>query len=148
MIEDRKRGRDRLERGALYVHRPAMDQLGLPFTAPIAPGTRLLVPAPEQGGMRKFIVERVDADGTAHLRPAGRTRKAHLLHLPLADLARCKVVQSPPTPRLPDSTTPCANCGHPLKGQRRCPHCGQHTATEVRQHDLLADLDDGDFPTR
>jgi len=125
-----------------------MDQLGLPFTAPIAPGTRLLVPAPEQGGMRKFVVEQVDPDGTAHLRPAGRGRKAHLLHLPLADLGRCEVVQ-PPAARWPqETTTACANCGHPLKGHRRCPHCGHCTGTEVRQHDLLAVLDDSGFPTK
>jgi len=130
------------------VHLSAMDQFGLPITAPIAPGTRLLVPAPEQGGMRKFVVEQVDPDGTAHLRPAGRTRKAHLLHLPLADLARCEVVPPPGAPRPPATTIACANCAHPLKGHRRCPHCGHHTGAEVRQHDLLAALDDSDLPTR
>lgn len=121
-----------------------MDQLGLPFTAPIAPGTRLHVPAPEQGGMRTFVVERVDPDGTAHLRPAGRTRKVHLLHLPLADLARCEVVPSPAASRPPDPITPCTNCGHTLRGHRRCPRCGHHTGGEVRQHNLLAALDGAD----
>jgi hypothetical protein len=120
-----------------------MDQLGLPFTAPITPGTRLLVPAPVQGGMRKFVVEAVDPDGAAYLRPAGRTRKAHLLHLPLADLARCVVVPSPPATRPPDPATACANCGHRLHGHRRCPRCGHHPGGEVRQHNLLAALDGG-----
>lgn len=123
--------------------RPAtMDQLGLPFTAPITPGTRLLVPAPEQGGTRKFIVESVDADGTAHLRPAGRTHKAHLLHLPPTDLARCQVVEPDATPRPAPATIPCASCGHPVTGHRSCPHCGHPPGAEVRQHDLLAALDD------
>jgi len=125
-----------------------MDQLGLPFTAPIAPGTRLLVPAPEQGGARKFIVEWVDPDGTVHLRPAGRTRKAHLLHLPLADLARCEVMQSPAAPRPRDPATPCANCGHTVTGHRRCPRCGHHTDGEVRQQDLLTALDEDDSLAR
>jgi ribosomal protein L32 len=92
--------------------------------------------------MRKFIVESVDADGTAHLRPAGRTRKAHLLHLPLADLARCQVVQPHAAARPAAPTIPCASCGHPVTGHRPCPHCGHCPGEKIRQHNLLAALDD------